>query len=266
MALLFGCVCNQPKRLHDAITANGGLLSKSRKVNRWGIGYAQSGQLLLSRHPKTSPEFTFEKITEHIQADYVIGAAEDEDGLLGNANTQPFRYHSWLFAQSPKPTLDADGLGELKNALPGFLQRSTKGRHPSEILFHSFLAELHESKKLDDARMSSKDAFDFYKQTLKNVQEQLKRAPSISLEALSGNTILTNSRIMLAIRCSQTPMYFTQFKELQDHKRPETEFRSLLVWSEATPPSDEGGAKWEEIKPNEALLISRDLIAEKISF
>ena len=265
MAPLFGCVCNQPKRLHDAITANGGFLSDVQSVKRWGIGYAQSGQLLLSRHPKTTEEFTFDNVTKHVQADYVIGVAEHEDGLTGNANTQPFRYHSWLFAQSPKPTLDADTLGNLKNALPGFLKRSTKGRHPSEILFHSFLATLHESKKLDDARLSSKDTFEFYKSTLENMQKAAMGEPSPSFNELSGNTILTNSRIMLAIRFSETPMYFTHFKELGDNKLPETEFRSILVWTDAKPPSGKNGELWEEIRLNEALLISRDLRAEKFS-
>ena len=98
MSILFSCICNQPERLLSALEPVRVVL-RSRDITRWGLSYVQSGEVLLSRHPKPVPdEFDFFDCLESLKSDYLIAVAADDNDYKRNANTQPFRFNHWMFA------------------------------------------------------------------------------------------------------------------------------------------------------------------------
>ena len=52
MTRLFGCICNQPQRLDEALESVRGMLVAAPPVARWGLGYVHSGEVLLTLHPR----------------------------------------------------------------------------------------------------------------------------------------------------------------------------------------------------------------------
>ena len=87
----------------------------------------------------------------------MIGWAGGEDVLRGDANTQPFRYRRWLFAQEgpgPSDELYAELMPQLLQHIPDYLRRNIRGRSPAEHVFHLFLSMLHDAGTLDDPNLA----------------------------------------------------------------------------------------------------------------
>ncbi|MBT8493551.1 MAG: hypothetical protein KJO07_10875 [Deltaproteobacteria bacterium] len=149
MTRLFGIVCNQPKRVSEALDPVREALVASGPLARWGLAYVQAGHVLLSRNPRPEPDgVDFGTSIANLASDYIIGWATGDDGFKGTPNTQPFRFRAWMYAQSGTAT-DID-LGPLWEHMPGYLQRNVRGKTPAEVFFHLFLSMLHDSGKLND--------------------------------------------------------------------------------------------------------------------
>ena len=115
MTRLFGCICNQPQRLDEALESVRTVLVARAPVSRWGLGYVHSGEVLLTLHPRqASSEVDFYALLAGLNSDYMIGWAGAEDELRGDANTQPFRYRRWFFAQETVAGAPAPGATSTK--------------------------------------------------------------------------------------------------------------------------------------------------------
>ncbi len=251
MPLLFTCVCNQPERLLSAIEPVREVLL-TKDITRWGLSYVQAGEVLLSRHPKpVKGPFDFFEVLGSLSSDYVIGVATDDETYKGNANTQPFRYKHWMLGMQG----DIENFPEVHEALeahlPGFLQRSVKGKSPAEYVLHVFLSLLHDAGQLDDHNLEPKHSAAALRTALALVQKVCSDA---GLKGALGNIMVSNSRSTLAARLAG-PVFQRRLKHIEDAKRPETEFRSVLVVS-AESALGEG---FEELPPQSILCISRDL-------
>jgi glutamine amidotransferase len=167
---LFACICNQPQRLPIALAPVRAALIAQPPVSRWGLGYVQGGDVLLVRTPKASavPVDLAGPLTAEIKTDCLIAQAVREDGLGpgGTDNTPPFRFRRWMYAQSGLDSQlfsgAADGAGaggaeevvpRLLEHIPEYLRRNLKGRTPAELIFHVFLAMLHDEGNIDDANL-----------------------------------------------------------------------------------------------------------------
>jgi hypothetical protein len=256
---LFGCISNQPQRLGEALAPVRPALAARGPIARWGVGYVQGGEVLLSQHPREVPAATgldFYPVVSRIASDYVIGAADLDDGLRGQANTQPFRFRRFLFAQENLPSVGDRGdedatLQQIAARIPDFLRRNLRGRSSGELFFHVFLAMLHDAGQLDDvgaphARRALRDAHAFVSRTM----------PAGSTR-FAGNVVVTNSREMIAVRFAG-PMFLRRLKQQTDPRRPESQFRSVLVVSAASNP----GEGFEELPPRCAVTIARDVSAD----
>jgi hypothetical protein len=140
MSILFSCTCNQPERLLTALEpVRDALVTKD--ITRWGLGYVQAGQVLLSRHPRSvEGPFDFFDSLGDLKSDYLIGCAEVNSDFKGNNNTQPFRFRHWMFALQ-SDLQDFPSVHEaFEEHLPGFLRRSIKGKTPAEYVFFLFLS------------------------------------------------------------------------------------------------------------------------------
>src|SRR5439155_15043941 len=137
---LFASMCNQPQRLWAALAPVRAVLVAEPPVSRWGLGYSQGGDVLLVRTPKSSskPVDLAGPLAE-IPTDCAIGQAIRDDRFGCTDNTPPFRFRRWMYAQTGSPDLDAI-TPRLLEHIPEYLRRNLKGRTPTELQFHVFLA------------------------------------------------------------------------------------------------------------------------------
>lgn len=256
MTRLFGCICNQPHRLDEALETVRAVLVAGAPVARWGLGYVHSGEVLLTLHPRqTGGDVDFHGLLSGLNSDYVIGWASAEDSLRGDANTQPFRYRRWFFAQegpAPSPELSAEFLPQMVQHIPDYLRRNIRGRSPAEHVFHVFLSRLHDAGTLDDPNLALTHIRRAVRDTIALVESvAAKSASGWSL----GNMILSNSRSMMGVRLAD-PLVVRRLKQQKDPKRPESQFKAVLVVSSADL-RGEGG--FEELPPRSVVAISRDV-------
>src|SRR6185436_1199743 len=197
---LFACMCNQPQRLSAALTPVRPVLLAQPPVSRWGLAYSQGGDVLLVRTPKSSakPVDLAGPLAE-ISTDCAIGQAVNDDRYSGGDNTPPFRFRRWMFAMSNQPNLDA-ATPRLIEHIPEYLRRNLRGRTPGELVFHVFLAMLHDEGSVDDANLPVQHTRRALAATLKLVQaEQAKASTVVPL----GNIAVSNGRSMVITRLDQ---------------------------------------------------------------
>lgn len=260
MTRLFGCICNQPQRIGEVLEPVRHVLVSPPPVPRWGLGYVQSSQVLLSLHPRSTEQpVDFFEALEPIKSDYVIGAVSEPDGLKGNPNTQPFRFRDWMFAQEGTYEGFDDLLPQLTAHIPDYMRRNIKGKMPAEHVFHLFLSMLHDSGKLGDLNLSLVVSRRAMRDTIAFVYSLITKA---GLGTQLGNIIVTNSRSMLAVRLG-APLYVRWLKHMADPRRAESELRAVLAVS-----ADSGagfGEGFEEIPVRSVVAITRDVVMDIVS-
>ncbi len=267
---LFACICNQPQRLPIALAPVRAALIAQPPVNRWGLGYVHGGDVLLVRTPKASaaPVDLAGPLTAEIKTDCVIAQAVRDDGLGlgGTDNTPPFRFRRWMYAQSG---LDSrlfsgaaggtpDGGAEevvprLLEHIPEYLRRNLKGRTPAELIFHVFLAMLHDEGNIDDANLAPAASRRALAATLKLVAAELARAGKS--DAALGNVALTNGRSMVVARLDD-PLRLRRLWVTGERGERDESFRGFLLVSGGDGDPKDG---FEDVPAHRSVLISRDL-------
>jgi predicted glutamine amidotransferase len=255
MTRLFGCTCNEPHRVAQALEPVRSSLVARGPIARWGLGYVQAGEVLLRRHPRPTENVDFFKSVAELQSDYVIGCASADDGLGGNANTQPFRFRQWLFASEGSIDAFQDEVQpRLLEHIPDYLARNIAGKTSSEHVFHLMLSLLHDAGCLDDPNAALDDVRRALRDTLALVYSVMTEAGA---NRSPGNIFVTNSRAMFAVRLDQ-PIVVRGFKHPDRRRSDDRHFRAVLAMSAAAAPSE----GFEEIPPNSVLTISRELKTE----
>lgn len=255
MAHLFGCICNQPERLSEALAPVRHVLVAGAPVLRWGLGYIQSNEVLLSQTPRRSDQnVDFYEALTRIRSDYVIGHAAGDDGLHGSENTQPFRYRRWLFA-GEGTVAGMDRLQpRLLERIPEFLCRNARGQTPAEYVFCLFLAALHARNAIEDTNLR----LDEQRSVLAEAIDAMERG--MHEERISGgidNIIVSDGRSLVAVRLEQ-PFYMRRLVLPGVKRRGPSTFKGVLVVSAAVHP----GEGFEVIPPRSVLLLSREVQAE----
>jgi glutamine amidotransferase len=154
MARLVGFIGNRPDLGARVIELEGRALDVRRKAGvtpGWGVGFYQGGEILLKRRPLDDrAEIKMTDITRDIRADVALAQVRLATvGPLRTENTHPFRYRTWLFANTGTVEAFATLRGRLAESLPQFLQRDVRGETDSELVFHLFLSFLHDGGQLD---------------------------------------------------------------------------------------------------------------------
>ena len=257
---LFACMCNQPQRLAAALAPVRATLIAQPPVRRWGLGYVQGGDVLLVRTPKSShvPVDLAAPLSE-IRTDCAIGIAVGGDAstLGGTDNTPPFRFRRWLYAQTG--ILDTQGLEDVSPRLlehiPDYLRRNIKGRTPTELAFHLFLAMLHDEGHIDDPNLPVNATRRALGATLRLVHAELDKAGKTTP---MGTVALTNGRSMVVARIDE-PLRLRRLFVTGDRGERE-DFRGVLLVSGGDGDPHDG---FEDVPANHTVLISRDL---KVTF
>lgn len=263
---LFACICNQPQRLATALAPVRAALIAQPPVSRWGLGYVQGGDVLLVRTPKasTTPVDLAGPLTAEIKTDCVIAQAvrDSEHGAGGTDNTPPFRFRRWMYGQSgvdgrlfqdSEPRSGDDIAARLLEHIPEYLRRNLKGRTPAELMFHVFLAMLHDEGNIDDANLPPAASRRALAATLRLVAAELARAGKT--DTALGNVVLTNGRSMVVAHLDE-PLRLRRLWVTGERGERDEAFRGYLLVS-----GGDGDAKdgFEDVPPHRSVLISRDL-------
>ncbi len=200
MGRLFAFMTNDPARVASALHPARDLLvvPATTSIDSWGIGFYQA-EPLLQRRPKTPSEpIDFYTIAKDLRTDTII--AHVREGTVGqpkNENTHPFRFRQWMFAHHG--TLPAwDQIQEpILQSLPPFIARNIRGETDSELLFHLFLAQLHEGGRLEDQTVPVKSVVDALRETMRRIELLAGTEAARSAECALA---VTNGRVMVASR------------------------------------------------------------------
>ena len=159
MARMFGFIGNRSDLGARVLELNASVLRVRREPSvplGWGIGFFQSGEVLLRRRPIDERDLIdMAEAAENVRTDVMIGHIRRATvGSLRTENTHPFRYRSWLFAQ----TGTIQGFERLRERLlasqPEFLRRNVRGETDSELFFYLFLSFLHDAGHLNDTHVA----------------------------------------------------------------------------------------------------------------
>src|SRR3569623_1241041 len=252
---LFACMCNQPKRLWTALAPVRPVLSAGPPVTRWGLAYSQGGDVLLVRTPKSSatPIDLAAPLAE-IPPDCAIGQAVNDECFGGTDDTPPFRFRRWMFAMTGTPNLDG-AAPRLLEHIPEYLRRNLKGKTPGELVFHVFLAMMHDEGSVDDPNVSTAATRRALAATMKLVRNE---AAATAGDLKLGNLALSNGRSMVVARVDEEPLRLRKlWVPMNDERGARDEsFRGVLLVS-----GGDGDAKdgFEDMPARHAVLISRDL-------
>ena len=254
---LFACMCNQPQRLSAALAPVRSTLVAQPPVARWGLAYNHAGDVLLVRTPKASQvAVDLAGPTAEIASDCVIGQAviadpAQESPLGGTDNTPPFRFRRWMFGQTGRVAIQ-EVVPQLLEHIPEYLRRNIRGRTSAELIFHVFLAMLHDEGNLDDANLPVAVARRALAATLRLVHNELEKAHK---PAGLGNIAVTNGRTMIVAHLHE-PLRMRRLWVTDDRGDRDPAFRGVIMVSGGDGDARDG---FEDVPANNAVLVSRDL-------
>ena len=209
--------------------------------------------MLRVRTPKSSQE-----AVDHagplaeIPTDCAIGQAVNDDRFGGTDNTPPFRFRRWMFAMTGTPEIDA-AAPRLLEHIPEYLRRNLKGKTPGELLFHVFLAMLHDEGSVDDPNVNVQATRRALAATIKLVHTELAKAgKSVAL----GNLAVTNGRSMVCARIDEEPLRLRKLWVNDDRGARDESFRGVLLVSGGDGEARDG---FEDVPARHAVLVQRDL-------
>jgi predicted glutamine amidotransferase len=253
---LFATMCNQAQRLLEALGQARSALVAKPPVARWGLGYVQSGELLLARTPRpsTTPVDLFAAL-DGVKSDCVIGHAVDGRASAtattrGTDDTPPYRYRRWMYVQDGPPTCGA-AWEPLAAQVPDYLRRNIKGKGTAELTFHVLLAKLHDDSAIDDVNLPMPVLRRAVADATRMVSLELTKA---GISEAIGNLAVSNGRCMLVARIA-SPLWLRRLHIAAERGGRDETFRGVLLVSGDFAGSD----GFEEIPASSAVTVTRDL-------
>jgi glutamine amidotransferase len=226
----------------------------------WGIGYYKDGEPLVRKCPlEERPEVDLFGLVAETRSDLIIGhVREPTVGTLRAENTHPFRFRQWLFAHSGTIRLFPQIKGQIRDALPSFLQRSVGGETDSEMFFHLVLAFMHDSRKLDLPRIDTGTVGEMLVKAVAMVDELEAKAGG-EAGASSFGVLMSNGSFLVALRRGPLELrYLSYAAPVRDKIHP----RAVIVACDQTA----RGPGWTSL-PNQSLLeVGRSLSVEVTGF
>ncbi len=261
---LFATMCNQPQRLLEALEPVRAGLVAPVPIDRWGLGYVQSGEVLLARTPRpsTTPIDMYAAL-DGVNSDCVIGQiVPTDDGSIDSTDgTPPFRFRRWMFVQDgASPMAPGEPAWEaLAARIPDFIRRTLPGRSSSEVTFHVLLAMLHDLSGLDDPNLATTVTRRAVAAATALVAGELTRA---GITTLPGNLAVSNGRSLVVARLG-APLWLRTLHVVTDRGDRDPAFRGVLMISsvpgEVGPPTAPPGGGFEEVPAGSVVTVSRDL-------
>jgi hypothetical protein len=260
---LFAAMCNQPQRLLEALAPVRAALVAAPPIARWGLGYVQSGEVLLARTPRpsTTPIDLYSAL-EGVKSDCVLGhavpdtrtdAAITGEGFGGTDDTPPFRYRRWMYVQDG-PVTPGPAWEPLAAQVPDYLRRNIKGKGTAELSFHALLAMLHDLGGIDDANLPLATTRRAIAAATAMVSSELTKA---GVGKPIGNLAVSNGRSLLVARLGG-PLWLRRLQVTGERGGRDEQFRGVLLVS-APPGGSPGAEGFEEIPDHSVVAVTRDL-------
>lgn len=211
MARMFGFIGNRPDLGARVLESNRNVLSVRREASEplgWGLGFYQSGEVLLRRRPiDDREEIDLVEAAEDVRTDVMIGHVRRASiGAHRTENTHPFRYRMWLFAQ----TGTIGGFDRLRERLlssqPEFLRRNVRGETDSECFFYLFLSFLHDAGHLSEAHVAPEHVAAALRASIALVD---RLSAEEGHAENTGDILVTNGEHLLAVHRNGTMGYRT---------------------------------------------------------
>jgi glutamine amidotransferase len=216
MARLIGYFANQADRIRCALAVESGVtvLPPDLRIDGWGVGSYQGGEVLLRRRPSELREGVdiAELVHDLRTSCAIVHVRTATVGTRSLENTHPFRFRQWLFAH----TGSIPGFDVLRptiaTRLPDFLARNVRGETDSEMVFSLFLSFVHETGRLDDPELDRRTMAVALEQTVRFLDEASAKhgQPVASL-----NCVVTNNHAMVALRRG-LPMSWVKRQGIRD--------------------------------------------------
>ena len=199
MARLFGLIGNRADLAGRVLGFEADALrvrSRGQQLG-WGVGFYQSGEVLMRRRPiDDREEIDMAKFNGDVRADIVLGHVRSATvGAVRTENTHPFRYRQWLFAQTGTVGRFEAIRDRLVQSVPEFLRGGIRGDTDSEIMFHVFLSFLHDKGRLNDVDVDPGVVREALRSSLAVVDGM---TAEIGGEPSPVNLIVTNGEYMVA--------------------------------------------------------------------
>jgi len=265
MARMFGFIGNRSDLGARVLELNADVLRVAQPGDQslgWGIGFYQSGEVLLRRRPLDEREvIDLAEAAGNVRTDVLIGHVRRASvGSLRTENTHPFRYRMWLFAQ----TGTIGGFERLRERLlasqPEFLRRNVRGDTDSEHFFHAILAFLHDAGQLDSVDVDAKPVLSAVRSAVALVD---RLGAEVGAEPPTLNMILTNGRLMFALRRG-APLMHVERHGLHDTRESseepvEPKAPSVLRYVRAVSDGPDVPRDYGQIEDRQVLVIDRNL-------
>src|SRR6266849_3704621 len=153
MSIAFSVFTSDPNLLRCELYRLKHLVSLSeRPLNAAGVGSYSQEEVLLQRYPGAGvhPSSLFSSWDKLESEALLYHATMLPLGVSLEENTQPFRYHRWLFCHNGQIGGFASIRTRLIEMLPDHLQRQLSGDTESEVAFALFLKFLRDTGRTDD--------------------------------------------------------------------------------------------------------------------
>ncbi len=201
MARMFGFIGNRADLGARVLELHANVLNVRADPDEslgWGIGFYQSGEVLLRRRPiDDRREIDMAQAAQNVRTDVLIGHVRRATvGGHRTENTHPFRYRSWLFAQTGTIMGFERLRGRLLESLPEFLRRNVRGETDSELFFHLFLSFLHDAGQLNDGPVPSQAVSTALRSSIALVD---RLSAEEGYAENHGDILVTNGDQMLAV-------------------------------------------------------------------
>jgi glutamine amidotransferase len=258
---LFATMCNQPQRLLEALAPVRAALVAAPPIARWGIGYVQSGEVLLARTPRpsTTPIDLYSAL-EGVKSDCVLGHAVPDtrtdtvEGFGGTDDTPPFRYRRWMYVQDG-PVTPGPAWEPLAAQIPDYLRRNIKGKGTAELSFHALLAMLHDLGGIDDANLPLATTRRAIAAATAMVANELTKA---GVSQPIGSLAVSNGRSLLVARLGG-PLWLRRLHVTGERGGRDETFRGVLLVSASARNGSPGAEGFEEIPDHSVVAVTRDL-------
>lgn len=196
MTRMIGYFANQTDRTRCALTVEDPSLAfGAERVDGWGVGSYQFGEVLLRKRPTDPREAVrlLDVIRDLRTGCLVAHVRTATVGARSLDNTHPFRHHQWLFAHTGTLPRFAELRRALLDEIPEHITRTLRGDTDSEVLFSLFLSSVYRTGLLDDPDLDRRVIMD----SLSDAADVIDRVcgPEAGL-----NLVVTHGRAMVALR------------------------------------------------------------------
>jgi hypothetical protein len=267
---LVAYVGNEPEHLACALVSARAALAAPAAPGHggWGLGFVQGGEVLLQKRPRAEgANVDFFTLAKNLKADaFIARGGVSAEIPVSAEDTDPFRFRWWLMGSVGTPVGLDDVREKILTSVPDFLRRNIRGRSAGELLFHLFLAFLHDAGVLESQLLNPEPVARALREASAFVDRLLLDSGSPSAPM---SMVATNGRCLVA-RAGGFPLQFLYTAGINDctvcrqehalhagndRRYAHEALRALVLEAD---PSSPARAGWTQVPAGGTLLVDTE--------